>query len=166
MLYSAHASPLYSTLPCPAWEVNFVQMMDGTCFVCSHRDAYMASKELRMEAHCCSQQRKVGVPPSPSLRICTEKKNNKHGHEIKCGVMSSSSEIGRPWKTYTICGGQYRTGQNFQSWRESAAGQHIFIRCSFYFSDPVCLEFFSSSDNRFEPTCWSRRQVIWVIVRG
>jgi hypothetical protein len=35
---------------------------------------------------------------------------------------------------------------------------------SFYFSDPVCLEFFSSSDNRFEPTCWSRRQVIWVIV--
>jgi len=37
---------------------------------------------------------------------------------------------------------------------------------SFYFSDPVCLEFFSSSDNRFEPTCWSRRQMIWVIVCG
>jgi hypothetical protein len=64
----------HSTLPCPAWEVNFVQMMDGTCFVCSHRYTYMASKELRMEAHCCSQEKKVGVPPSPSLRIYTEKK--------------------------------------------------------------------------------------------
>jgi len=37
---------------------------------------------------------------------------------------------------------------------------------SFSFSDPLCLEFFSSSDNRFELTCWSRRQVIWVIVCG
>ncbi len=37
---------------------------------------------------------------------------------------------------------------------------------SFSFSDPLCLEFFSSSDNRFERTCWSRRQVIWVIVCG
>jgi len=91
-----HSTLPCPALPCPAWEFNFVQMMDGTCFVCSHRDAYMASKELRMEAHCCSQEKKVGVPPSPSLRICTEKKNNKHGHEIKCGVMSSSSEIGRP----------------------------------------------------------------------
>jgi hypothetical protein len=51
----------HSTLPCPAGEVNFVQMMDGTCFVCSHRYVYMASKELRMEAHCCSQEKKVGV---------------------------------------------------------------------------------------------------------
>jgi hypothetical protein len=68
--------PRFTTLPCRAvpGRFNFVQMMDGTCFVCSHRYAYMASKELRMEAHCCSQEKKVGVPPSPSLRIYTEKK--------------------------------------------------------------------------------------------
>lgn len=124
--------PHFTTLPCPAlpgrltlyrwWMVPALSVLIDMYTWLQRNWEWKHTVVLR--------KRRLGFI-SKSENIHWEK-NNKHGHEIKCGVMSSSSEIGRPWKTYTICGGQYQTGQNFQSWRESTAGQHIFIRCSLH----------------------------------